>query len=256
LVEILTAFSTAGVDALPLKGPVLGARLYGDPTLRVSNDLDLMVAREQVPAATDVLNGLGYQNSEAQQRWKHLYHLTFHRRDSPPVELHFRLIGDLGVLIPSEEFLARAQPYQTDGGPSCRVLSAEDELLFLVLHAAGHRLGRLAWLYDVKTLLDARPDLDWQVVADRAEKYRVGRAFGFAMRQIARRMEITLPDGAIRTDFSRPRTAVLNAIQAAYNRSSGPRAQVLGHLYRTILCDSPSLAARYLRYHLHRLTRQ
>ncbi len=129
-------------------------------------------------------------------------------------------------------------------------------LLFLVLHAAGHLFARLAWLYDVKALLNVWPDLDWQVVADRAERFGVGRAFGFAMGQIARRMGITLPDGAIRADFSRPRRAALAAVLSAADRSSGGRAKVLGHLFRTLLCDRPSLTARYLGNHLHRVTRR
>lgn len=257
--EILSTIAVAGVDALPLKGPVLGARLYGDATLRVSSDLDLMVTREQMPAATAALIGLGYQGDadrEARQGWEHQYHITFHRDGAPRVELHFRLTADLGVVIPSEEFLARSQPYQAEGGTPCRILSAEDELFFLVLHAARHLFARLIWLYDVKALLNTRPDVDWQVVADRAERFRVGRAFGFAMRLIARRMEITLPEGAIRADFSRPRRAALTAILSAAGRSSGARAKILGHVFRTLLCDRPALAARYVGNHLHRVSRR
>jgi hypothetical protein len=254
--EILPALAAARVDVVPLKGPVLGARLHGDPALRPSNDLDLMVAPGQVAAASAALTGLGYQGEAdpaARQRWKHQHHLTFVRRDWPPVELHFRLIADFGVVIPSEEFLARAQPYQTAAGHACRVLAAEDELLFLVLHAAGHLFARLAWLQDVKALLFAHPEVDWQVVADRTARFRVGRAFGFAMEHIAGRMGIELPDGAIRASFPRPRRAVLAAILAAADRSSGMRARVLGHLFRAMLCDGPQVATTYVAHHLHRV---
>jgi hypothetical protein len=257
--EILRAFGTAGVDLIPLKGPVLGARLYGDPALRISNDLDLMVARKQVASASAALTALGYRgepNPEVRQQWKHQHHLTFLRRGSPPVELHFRLIADFGVVIPAEEFLARSEPYQTAAGHTCRALAAEDELLFLVLHAAGHLFARLAWLCDVEALLLARPDLEWQVVADRAERFCVGRAFGFAMNHIAKRIGISLPEGAIRADFPRPRRAVLAAILAAADRSSGIRAKALGHLFRAMLCDGPAQGARYLGYHLHRMARR
>jgi hypothetical protein len=257
--EVLSAFAARGVDVVPLKGPVLGARLYGDPALRPSTDLDLMVARDQVPSASAALCRLGYRGEAdpaARQRWKHQHHLTFLQRDWPPVELHFRLSADFGVVIPSEEFLARAQPYQTATGHACRVLAAEDELFFLVLHAAGHLFARLAWLHDVKALLRAHPGIDWQVVADRAARFRVGRAFGFAMEHITARMGIELPGGAIRVRVSRPRRAVLAAILDAAERSSGKPAKALGHLFRTLLCDNPVLGARYLGYHLHRVTRR
>jgi hypothetical protein len=259
LEEVLEAFRAAGVEAIPLKGPVLGERLYGDPALRVSNDLDLMVAREQVPSASAALIGLGYQGEpdpEARQRWRHQHHLTFLRRESPPVELHFRLIADFGVVIPSEEFLARCEPYRTGAGCPCRVLAPEDELLFLVLHAAGHLFERLAWLYDVKALLLARPDLDWQVVVDRAKRLRVDRAFGFAVNHVARRMAIELPEVTIRSDVSRPNRAALAAILAAADHSSRRQAKILGHLFRLMLCDGPAQGARYLGYHLHRVARR
>jgi hypothetical protein len=259
LTEVLCALSEAGVVAVPLKGPVLGARLHGDPALRVSTDLDVMVAREDVAAATAALARIGYQgepNPEARLRWKHQHHLTFLRPDSPPVELHFRLIADFGVVIPSQEFLTRAEPYQTRAGASCRVLAAEDELLFLVLHAAGHLFARLAWLYDVKALVGCRPDINWRVVAERAARFRVGRAFGFAMNHIAERMAIELPEPAIRFGVSRPRRAALAAILAAAERSSGRRAKVLGHLFRLTLCDGPGQGACYLGCHLHRVAQR
>jgi hypothetical protein len=257
LTEILDALGAAGVETVALKGPVLGERLHGDPSLRVSADLDLMVAWSQLAAAQRVLARLGYRVEAApspQDRWGH--HITATREDAPPVELHYRLTSYFGTTISAEEFLSRAMPYRTAGGACCRILAPEDEVLFLVLHAAHHLFVRLAWLFDVKAFLRARPDLDWQVVADRAERLGVARAFAFALTLIARRMEINLPEGAIRAEFSRPRRGVLNLVLSAAGRSSGARAKALGFVFRSLLCDRPALGARYLGYHIHRVARR
>lgn len=124
--EILAALAGASVETVALKGPVLGERLYGDPTLRIAWDLDLMVARRDLPAAMAVLDGLGFHTEPVPDGWRH--HLTAVRAGAPLVELHFRLTSSFGAVIPSEDFLARSVPYRTAAGASCRVLSAEDEL--------------------------------------------------------------------------------------------------------------------------------
>jgi hypothetical protein len=51
----------AGVRALPLKGPFLASHLYGDAGMRDTNDLDLLVAVEQLDVAVDVTRGIGYE---------------------------------------------------------------------------------------------------------------------------------------------------------------------------------------------------
>jgi hypothetical protein len=256
--EILAALDRAGVETATLKGPVLGERLYGDPTLRVATDLDLMVARDQVAVARDVLAGLGYQvepEPPAHERWGH--HIKATREDSPIVELHYRLTTNFGALLPSEEFLSRSLGYRTARGARCRVLSAEDELLYLVLHAAEHLFARLAWLYDIKALLAAHPEIDWAVVADRAQAYGVECPYAFAIDLIARQMEIALPAGVVLPAISRARTlAAWALLSAAGHSSSRVPESVFGHLFRAALTDRPSSGANYLWRQLQRVRRQ
>jgi hypothetical protein len=256
--EILAALHDAGVETVALKGPILGERLYGEPTLRVSSDLDLMVARSQVVAATDVLSGLGYQvepTPAAHERWGH--HIKAHRDGSPLVELHHRLTTNFGAVVPSEEFLARAAAYRTVRGAACRVLSTEDELFYLVLHAAEHLFARLAWLYDIKTLLAAHPDIDGEVVAGRAREYGVERPYAFAIDLIARRMEIALPASMIRPGISRIRALAAAALLAAAERSpSSVLASLLGHLFRATLVDRPTAGVHYLWRQFQRVRRR
>ena len=41
--RVTDAFSAAGIKYLPLKGPILSFRLYGDATLRQYSDLDILI---------------------------------------------------------------------------------------------------------------------------------------------------------------------------------------------------------------------
>jgi len=43
LVRLLEAFRNRGIQALPFKGPLLAAQLYGDRALREFSDLDILV---------------------------------------------------------------------------------------------------------------------------------------------------------------------------------------------------------------------
>jgi hypothetical protein len=58
--RILTRFKERGIESLPLKGPRLSQRLYGNPLLRPSVDLDILVRPADVERASQVLRELGY----------------------------------------------------------------------------------------------------------------------------------------------------------------------------------------------------
>lgn len=51
LAELVDALAASGIQVLPFKGPVFGAQAYGDPSLRVFGDLDLLIAAKDVIAA-------------------------------------------------------------------------------------------------------------------------------------------------------------------------------------------------------------
>lgn len=92
----LTAMlADAGIRSAPLKGPLFGEAIYGDPGRRLSSDIDLLVAPEQLPAAVEVVRALGY---DAPTDHVHddglplLHFVLVHQRDElPPVELHWRV---------------------------------------------------------------------------------------------------------------------------------------------------------------------
>src|SRR5665648_405861 len=59
-IRLTAALADAGIRALPLKGPLLGERIHGELGARVSADIDLLVAGEDLVAAIEVLSTLGY----------------------------------------------------------------------------------------------------------------------------------------------------------------------------------------------------
>jgi putative nucleotidyltransferase-like protein len=84
-----------GIRAVPLKGPKLSEELYGDIGRRLSNDIDLLVAPDQLAAAVEVVRTIGYappSDFVYEGGLPSLHFALVHPRDElPPVELHWRV---------------------------------------------------------------------------------------------------------------------------------------------------------------------
>lgn len=93
--RITAMLADAGIRSTALKGPRLGEAIYGEPGRRLSSDIDLLVAPQQLAAAVDVVHSLGYGGAIDHLHANGLPLLHFalaHGRDElPPVELHWRI---------------------------------------------------------------------------------------------------------------------------------------------------------------------
>src|SRR5579863_2497528 len=61
LIALLKAFSCEGIQAIPFKGVVLGASVYGDPAKRAAGDLDILIHLRDRSRATTILQESGYE---------------------------------------------------------------------------------------------------------------------------------------------------------------------------------------------------
>ena len=165
LAAIGQAAASAGLDLVPLKGAVLGALRYGDPSLRPAADIDLLCREEELARWERVLTGLGYALTARSgkdlvfRRPGERVPTGFEERpDNPrPVELHFRIPSRLlgRTVDPTEAYRARLAAGEL---PSVgRALLPDDDalLLHLLAHlgpAAVGRGARLIQLHDLSLL--------------------------------------------------------------------------------------------------------
>jgi hypothetical protein len=140
---VLRAFEQAGLKVVPLKGPFLAERLYGATALRVSYDLDLLVAKADLARADDTLKAIGFISGVPDD-----YHCQWHRKGTA-VELHHDVENPLAFNFHVEEALRRALPADFQGQP-CWQLAPDDELLYLCLHGVRHRFERLSLIVDLQ----------------------------------------------------------------------------------------------------------
>ena len=175
LVKILELFEANGINAIPYKGPALGVCAYGDISLRQFVDLDLIVRKNDVLKAKDLLVNGGWQPefelSEAQEEvfLDHYYDYAF-LRDGKLIEVHWKLTeGYFNFPIDVERLWSRLEPVAI-AGRRILTLAAEDSLLILCAHSSKHLWSRLGWVCDVANLIKGRNDLNWDEVFQRADE--------------------------------------------------------------------------------------
>jgi hypothetical protein len=255
LAEAAGAVAKAGVPCALLKGPFLGERLYGEAALRPSVDLDLLVAADDVDRATAALGDAGWRlQGGTSARWhrRHHHHLVLDRPGSTDVELHFRAHVGFGAVLPAEDLLGRTSACEYLGQP-VRLLAPEDEVLYLAVHAAGHGLGRLLWLVDLKAILASHPELDWSAVVARARACGLRRAAAFSF-AAASDLGAEIPPRAMALSPLRRRAAI-RAGRAALGLAR-PGSTLASLALNAILADGPLPAARFVSVQLVRVARR
>ncbi len=170
LLSLLKLFSANGLSMLPYKGPVLGEILYGSVCLRQFGDLDILVPKNQVLEATELLVQDGYRlewpdvpltPDRTQDHLETKYNYQLVRRDGRvTVELHWSILPRYFSFPPHTEWLWRDLVETHVCGQKTRSFTSADWLLILCAHGANHCWNRLSWICDVAELLRRFPDLD------------------------------------------------------------------------------------------------
>ena len=164
LLTLLDALQRGGIAALPLKGPVLAELLYPDPALRPFSDVDILIRRQDVPAALRVLARDGYAPGPhlARLPMQTLLGLSDevllrHPRGAN-VDVHWGIAPADYPFRFDPEILWRSLRPAGLGGREVPGLTAESLLLFLCVHGAKHLWSRLMWLGDVARIAQQKPD--------------------------------------------------------------------------------------------------
>jgi len=180
LLKLLNLLEAHGTPAIPYKGPILAASVYGDLSLRQFSDLDILVRQQHVPRAKELLISQGYQPQTQLNGAQETAYLPSHReykfvRDDGRVrvELHWRIAAHWQ--IPSSfpldpEHLWERNEQVSLAGATVRNLSPEDLLLILCVHGSHHHWERLEWICDVAELIRVHQGMDWRQVIEQASR--------------------------------------------------------------------------------------
>jgi hypothetical protein len=180
LLKLLNLLEEHEVPAIPYKGPLLAASIYGDVSLRQFGDLDILIQQQDVLRAKDLLISQGYQPQIQLNAMQETTYLQSHREHKfvrtggwMKVELHWRVAAHWQ--IPSSfpldfDCLWERHEGMPFAGTTVRNLSPEDSLLILCVHGSNHLWGRLEWICDVAQLTRVHQEMDWRQVMEQASR--------------------------------------------------------------------------------------
>lgn len=210
LLELLDALEQAGVRTIAYKGPTLAMRAYGNLSLRHYNDLDVLIRRRDIRAATRALEAAGFRlhdpvgrsAEEAALRWGH--HFAFLREQDTLLEVHWRFHKPLfGSPLPEDEIWRKSGETRV-AGRAVRTLDPVHELLVLATHGSWHGWSQLSWVCDVAEFLRATPGLDPSDAMEAARRHGYVRPLLLAFHLANRFLNAELP-GYVQTAIARER---------------------------------------------------
>lgn len=267
---LVAALGEAGIEVLPLRGLWLAEAVYADPSLRPSQDVDLWLAPEQLPAAAEVLRrfGLVPVEGEASEANREVI------RGAPEARAaagawgsaesgrgDWRLWVDIHATVhlsshgwwpfwpPYPWLRERSQPWETMG-PRARQPSLPLALLVqcdnIVRHALARRTyhDRLLGYQDAALIVQRMSDADWpQVLAD-AETLRIRLHLAAVLESLSQMWGVQAPADVV---------AQLRRRRASWSLAAWAlkRPREMGHLPRVALfqmcaMNSPLEAVWYL----------
>jgi hypothetical protein len=194
LAQVLEALRRHGIAVVALKGAHLGQVVYRSFALRTMCDLDVLVRREDLTRATEVLTGLGYAPQyygvEEVDYARHHHLRPLARPGGIRVEIHWHVVQPtVPFAIDLEGLWERAQRAEI-AGVEALVLSAEDLVLHLCLHASfSHkfRVGLRACWDIFEVVRHYRDTIDWDQVVRRAQQWGIGK-YAYLTLRLAREL--------------------------------------------------------------------
>jgi Uncharacterised nucleotidyltransferase len=223
-------FDDADLPVLVLKGAALAMLAFSNLGLRGAQDIDLLVAYETLPAATELILRAGYcrydpppdiSDTQLQLVMPLRKDLAFvHQATGLHIELHWRLfLNPHAMTEPS--ITASSRVVRLAEGAGLRTLGEEDLFAYLCMHGALHWWNRLKWLADVNALIASMPEDDVERLVRAAEARGAGRAAAQALLLCRRLFQTPLPTSL---------TATLDkSITMRWLEATAVKAMITGH---------------------------
>lgn len=168
LESVLAAMQGAGIPVVLLKGQALGYTIYGDPAVRLSLDIDLLVKPGDVDGCDAVLRGLGYSCPVRHfTRSQSEVHHDSYSPSGPGVKIELHWTPSFTFPMFPGDWLDKAFERKIsirEGGFSWFTLDPVDHLIYLIFHnIVQHFSLRIDWICDMAFLMDSlRVPQDWE----------------------------------------------------------------------------------------------
>jgi hypothetical protein len=200
--NMLEALNNHHIPFIVLKGASLLASYYDDRALRPMSDMDILVHKEDVYKAIQVLSDLGWHsksNKDVALNINSRNAMGFKNDEGFEIDIHWHVI------------------YQCcwDGADKCYWNNTEEAMLtdmkvrilsptLLLLHTCAHgirwnEMSAIRWITDACKIIEKRGrDIDWQLLYREAEEKRLVYCLKRAMDILKEEFSVTIPEDFIK----------------------------------------------------------
>ena len=205
--RVVSALDHAGIPVILLKGAALALSVYRNPALRLMGDVDMLLRRDHLPEALQVLETLGFQSARGLSgasldfavRWGG--EMTFSKRTSRgrlSLDLHAHLLSGpwtrRASAVDLEALWERARALDLDGVQAFQ-LSLEDNVIQLCQHAGiHHTYAYVLSLIDIDRAVAAPGGMDWGLLVQRARRFELSTATYFGLRFTTEMLSTPVPE--------------------------------------------------------------
>lgn len=188
-----------GILAVLLKGAALRLTTYGDSAERPVGDIDLLVRKEDLNEAAEILTAAGYQKdpeARAQLYLQHHHHLVFRKDPGFKIEVHWALQpARAPLLLDHDAFLRDALSAITPDAPVMMVPAAEHMVIHLSAQNLEDGFSRLRRLVDIDRVISGTVELDWNRLASETARMRAQGVVALSLRLCELMLGTAIPPG-------------------------------------------------------------
>jgi hypothetical protein len=249
----------AGVTPIALKGLDFLHRIYSEPDLRATDDVDLLIRRDDLAPALEVLRGAGWQlppEAKTTHYIRSSHHLPL--RSPGPIqvefELHWNLAQSERYTIDVDALFGRAMPLEVAGRQLLR-LEDNDVVAHLLIHHFSHYFDRrLKWLVDLQGIDQIRP-VDWNAVAARVDEWGGSAASGVSLAHLHKLSSELIPRRALESlPVAAWRRALVRPLRSNHPLElfKGTRNRKVQLYLAAVMLDDPARLPGWLRHRARR----
>jgi hypothetical protein len=257
--QALDLLAAAGVTPVALKGLDFLHRLYPTVDLRATDDVDLLIRRDDLSPALEALRGAGWElppESKTRHYIRSSHHLPL--RSPGPIhvefELHWNLAQTRRYSIDVDGLFERAVPLDVAGREVLR-LDDHDVVAHLLIHHFSHYFDRrLKWLVDLQQL-ERHGQLAWQTVAARVARWNGTAAAGVSLAHLHKLSPELIPDRALAAlPVALWRRALVRPLRSTHPLElfRGTRDRKVQLYLAAVMLENPSRLPSWLRHRARR----
>ena len=182
LIKILNLLKLNKISAIPFKGPVQSELIYHDIGIRIFADLDILVKKQDVLQAMDILMEQGFITSinipESQidtYLEKENFFQIQNKSGSINIDLHWEISGRYSlkpIYYPTSEDVLHPTMLLSN---EINTLNHEDTLIYLCVHGTSHCWEKLEMICSVATIVKSGKIDKWESIIQKAKIFRCKR---------------------------------------------------------------------------------